>query len=89
MRYLWLSGAYAFLGTAIFAAMILNSLGRIRLVLVVLAAGVLVMMVFSAGTDHTVSDVVAIACLTVVAASAAVVLGVAAYRAVCEVANHR
>ncbi|MFP5072075.1 hypothetical protein ACLFMI_20715 [Pseudonocardia nantongensis] len=88
-RYLWLGGAYALLGTAIFAAMILNSLGRIRFVLGVLAAGVTVMMVFSAAADHTVPDVVAIACLAVVAASAAAGLGVAAYRAVCEAANHR
>lgn len=89
IRYLSLGGTYVLLGVAIFAAMVLNMLGRIRLVLPVLGAGAAVLVVFAVGADHRVSDSAAIAWLAVVTAVMAAVLVAIAYRVVSEAASHR
>ena len=89
LRYLSLGGTYVLLGVAIFAAMVLNTLGRIRLVLPVLGTGVAVLLAGAAGADHTVSDSAAIAWLAAVTAVMAAVLVGIAHRVVSEAASHR
>jgi hypothetical protein len=73
VRFMLLGLGYVLLGAAIFAAMVLNLMGRIGTVLLTLAAGVAVLVAFSLSASYLVTDATALIWHGLVAAALLVV----------------